>query len=52
MVLALARVLDPIAYDDRVIAETVGQSWDKLRRRMVAEDHARRALAAGYRPPM
>lgn len=47
---ALARVLDPVAYDPKIVAENVGQEWDRTNRQMEAMAHARAALAAGYRP--
>ena len=48
-VTALAVILDPVAFDPRARPETLGQTWDGVARRMVAETHARRALDAGYR---
>ena len=50
-VLDLARVLDPLAYDARAETVTLGQLWEQVSRRMTAECHARRVLAAGWQPP-
>lgn len=47
---ALARVLDPAAFDPRPVRLGVGREWDKAARQMLAREHAERALAAGYRP--
>jgi len=46
---ALARVLDPVAFDPRAVPKNLGQEWDRCCRQMLALGHARRALAAGYR---
>lgn len=46
---ALARILDPVAFDPRAVPKNLGQDWDKVSRQMVAREHAERALAAGYR---
>ena len=46
---ALARILDPVAFDPRAVPKNLGQSWDKAARRYVAVVHATRAIAAGYR---
>jgi hypothetical protein len=43
-------VLDPVAYDPKIVTENVGQEWDRTNRQMEAMAHARAALAAGYRP--
>ncbi|MEQ3552853.1 hypothetical protein WIS52_20490 [Pseudonocardia nematodicida] len=50
LVAQLARILDPVAFDDRAEARTLGQLWDQTCRRMTAEQHARRAIAAGWSP--
>lgn len=47
----LARVLDPLAYDERAEVRTLGQLWDQISRRMTAELHASRAIAAGWQAP-
>lgn len=46
----LARVLDPVAFDQRATAGNVGQEWDRTSRQMAAWAHAERAIAAGYQP--
>jgi hypothetical protein len=46
---ALARILDPVAFEPCAIRANVGQLWDEFARRRVALAHAERALAAGYR---
>ncbi|MFE7201395.1 hypothetical protein ACFU8R_14070 [Pseudonocardia alni] len=48
LIARLARVLDPVAFDDRAEPRTLGQLWDQVSRRMTAQQHARRAIAAGW----
>ncbi|MEV1294912.1 hypothetical protein [Pseudonocardia sp. NPDC049635] len=50
LVVVLAAILDPLAYDDRVEQHTLGQIWDRKIRRLTAEQHASRAIEAGWRP--
>lgn len=47
----LASIMDPVAFDPRAVPKNIGQDWDKHERQMTALEHARRALAAGWRPP-
>jgi hypothetical protein len=46
---ALARILDPVAFEPCATAQNLGQQWDRDCRQRVARVHAERALAAGYR---
>lgn len=50
LVAHLARILDPAAYDDRAEPRTLGALWDQTCRRMTAQQHAARAIAAGWAP--
>lgn len=45
----LARVLDPRAFAPLPHRPTLGQLWDQISRQGRAEQHAQRALRAGYR---
>lgn len=47
--LKLARLLDPIAFDDRAKPQNLGQSFDRYSRQQTAMDHATIALIRGYR---
>lgn len=46
----LAQILDPVAFDDRAEPRTLGALWDQTCRRMTAQQHAARAIAAGWAP--
>jgi hypothetical protein len=45
----LARLMDPVAFEDRANPKNLGQSWDQYSRRQAAMDHATLALIRGYR---
>jgi hypothetical protein len=45
----LARLLDPVAFDDRAVPQNLGQRFDRYSRRQTAIDHATIALVRGYR---
>ncbi|MGB3443862.1 MAG: hypothetical protein WBA97_34425 [Actinophytocola sp.] len=47
--LKLARLLDPVAFDDHAVPKNVGQSFDRYSRQQTAMDHATIALIRGYR---
>lgn len=50
LVARLAQILDPAAFDDRTQPHTLGALWDQTCRRMTAQQHAARAIAAGWTP--
>lgn len=49
--LALAKIMDPVAFDPRAVATNLGQDWDRTERQMTALCHAENVIDAGWSPP-